>query len=147
MLQPTVIAKARKHNEGMTLLELMFAAGVTAMVLSLLFGSLVSVSVAGGVTANRGAAAAHLSSVMEELKTLSFNDLLIYQPPDFADLGPTEVIQVKCYYSDGTSIALPVDPATITTPLPNPLPVQCIVQWQDARGHWVVKTATQLFYR
>lgn len=147
MLQPTVTTRAKKHDEGMTLLELMFAAGVTAMVLSLLFGSLVSVSVAGGVTANRAAAVAHLSSVMEELKTLAFNDLLTYQPPDFADLGPTEIIQVRCYYSDGTHITLPVDPATIATPLPNPFPVQCIVQWQDARGHWVIKTATQLFYR
>ena len=134
-------------ESGLTLLELMFAAGVMALALAFLFGSLITIAVAGGLTENRACAVTHLSSVLEEIRGLGYDELLAYQPPVFNNLAPTETITVECYKGDGTTLQLPVNPDSVTNPLPNPLQVRCTVAWNDPRGHALQQRASQLVYR
>ena len=134
-------------ESGLTLLELMLAAGVLALALAFLFGSLITISVAGGLAQNRASAVTHLSSVLEEVRGLSYDELLAYEPPEFDNLAPTEAITIECFKDDGTSLQLPVNPDTLTNPLPNPLQVRCTVAWNDPRGHALQMRASQLFYR
>ncbi|HEX72139.1 MAG TPA: type II secretion system protein, partial [Candidatus Hydrogenedentes bacterium] len=71
----------RRHNAGMTLLELMFASGIIAVALSVLFGGLISVSMIGRLNESRMAAAVALSGVMDELNTLPLTMIAKYVPP------------------------------------------------------------------
>ena len=86
-----------KEERGLTLLELLFASGVLAMTLSLLFGSMVNVSLANNATAGRAVAVTHVSSVMEEVRATNSDLLLAYVPPQFEGLGVAEIIEVQCY--------------------------------------------------
>jgi type II secretory pathway pseudopilin PulG len=137
------------HNNesGMTLLELMFAAGVLGMALTLLFGSLLTISAVGGMAEGRGIAVTHLASVMEQLRALNYNEMLAYQPPGFTALGATEQVKVECFKDDGTTVQLPVAPGSLPTPLPNPARARCTISWYDQRGHALSLNASQLFYR
>lgn len=131
---------------GFTLLELMFAAGILGMALAFLFGSLVTVSVASRATEDQGVAVTHLTSVLEELRARSFDDLLTYEPPTFGNLNDTEQITVRCFKSDGSALTLP-STLTLTEPLPNPLQVQVQVTWQASQGRVFSKAATQFLFR
>jgi len=137
--------KAKK--EGFTLLELMFAVGILAGTLSLLFGSLLSVSLAGGITEDRAVAVTHLSSVMEELSTLSFDQMMAYAPPVFGNLDDNESITLECLDADGGIIPLPADPATLGVTLPNPLVIQCRVTWTAENNRTLSRMAARAFYR
>lgn len=131
---------------GMTLLELMFAAGVLGLALAFLFGSLVTIALASNLTQNRGIAATHVATVMEELHGAGLQQLLTYVPPVFTNLGASEVVQLEAILDNGTVITLPVDPATVG-PLPNPLLIRCRVSWIDAQNRPMALEASQLFYR
>ena len=135
------------NDSGLTLLELMLAAGILSLALASLFGSLVTMSVAGGLTEDRAVAVTHLSSVLEEVRSLSYNEVLAYQPPAFGNLGTSELITVECFKDDGTAVLLPVLPTSLTAPLPNPLQVRCSVAWNDPRGHALRMRASQSLYR
>lgn len=137
-----------RHSEsGATLLELMVAASVMAMGLTFLFGSVITISAVGGATEGRNVAITHTSSVMEELRSLTYEEMLAYRPPVLTGLGTSETVVIECFKDDGTSLTLPIDPATLTSPLPNPLPVQCTVSWRDQRGHNLHLAASELYYR
>jgi len=131
---------------GMTLLELMFAAGVVGLALAFLFGSLVTISLASNLTQNRGKAATHLATVMEELHGAGLQQLLTYAPPPFTGLGTSELVQLEAILDDGTVITLPVDPAAVGT-LPNPLLIRCRVSWIDVENRPMALEASQFFYR
>lgn len=140
------IHNRRRDDSGFTLLELMFAGGIMAMSMSLLFGSLVGLFVTGGLTESQAIAVTHLSSVTEELNTLSFEQVMAYAPPAFGNLGSAEVVEVRCQDAGGEMLTLPVDAVTAAN-LPNPLTIQVVVTWQDQRGYTFTKTASQQFYR
>lgn len=135
------------EESGFSLLELMFAAGIMAMTLSLLFGSVITITLSGKVSENRAVAATHLSSVMEELRGASYNALLSYIPPDHEGAGVGEAIEVRCFDAAGVAVPLPVDPESLDGPLPNPLRVECTVEWEGEQGHGFSTTASQLLYR
>ena len=103
-------------ESGLTLLELMLAAGVLALALAFLFGSLITMSLASGLTENRASAVTHLASVLEEIRGLSYNEMLAYEPPEFDNLAPTEAITVECFKDDGTSLELPIPPRHFDEP-------------------------------
>ena len=132
------VTRLCKDQSGVTLIELMFAVGVLAVALSLLFGSLMSISLAGKVTQARGVAAVQLASVMEELQGLSYESLLEYVPPTLEGAGTTETVEINCFDASGAELALPVSSETLeglSEPLPNPLRVESTVTWYDERGH------------
>ncbi|NIA14951.1 MAG: hypothetical protein GWP08_12820 [Nitrospiraceae bacterium] len=136
-----------KEERGLTLLELMFASGVLAMTLSLLFGSMMSVSLANDATEGRAVAVTQVSSVMEELRATSSDELLSYVPPQFEGLGTAEMVEVRCYNAGGETLSFPVSTENLTAPLPNPLQVECIVRWYDERGRHYSYNVSEWIYR
>lgn len=142
----TAAVKRLREESGVTLLELMFASGIMAIALSMLFGSLVSISVVGRVTASRATAVTHLSSVLEDLRSRGFPDLLTYTTAARNELRD-ETIQVKCVKTDGSLATFPIASGTSLTGFPNPLQVQCTITWLDQQHRTQSITGSELLYR
>ena len=117
----------------MTLLDLMYAAGVLALALSLLFGSLMSLSVIGQLSESRTQAAAHVASVLEEVRRLPLEGIVAYTPPEFYGPGVERAVNVGFYNANGELVALPVG-EDVPAGLPNPLQVRAEFIWSDDRG-------------
>lgn len=143
-----------KANDGMTLLEVTFAAGVLATALALLFGALLNMRVIGQVASDRSVALAQLASVMEDLRTSNYNSLMDYaQPTNLKGPGVENAVLLECYDKDGKSIPLPWEPAKDAPDakppsagsMPNPLEVRVTVAWTDEAGRiFSVHAATQI---
>lgn len=139
------------NEAGMTLLELMFAAGVVAIALSMVFGSLISISVMGEISESRTAAATALSSVVEEMRTMNLEDLLDYTPPAIEGPGEQFVVTVELVLSNDSTltteseqlVAVPVAD-DFDEDLPNPLPIRTTLTWQEDTGH-VFRTTTTAY--
>jgi type II secretory pathway pseudopilin PulG len=130
-------------DAGMTLLELMIAAGITAMALVLMMGSLGSVAHSGASTEERSIAAAHVSTVLEELSEADLEELLAYEAPALEGLRG-ETIAVRCVDGSGNEVTLPATQAIGT--VPNPVEVRVTVTWQDSAGHTYSRSGST-FYR
>lgn len=151
-----------KSQSGMTLLELMFALGIVAMSLAMIFGSLISVMIMGRVSESKTEAAAVLSSIMEELQAQSFETLVKYTPPAMHGPGVKYDVDIHCVVSPPaddtplgetvgellpeTLVPLPL-PLTFTAALPNPLEVRAEITWQEDSGHVFKSTASILVGR
>jgi hypothetical protein len=149
-----------REEAGMTLLELMFACGVMGLALSFLFGSLVSVSIVGDLSEDQGLAVVHATSVFEEIQGLDFEQLKSYIPPALTGAGIGELVQVQCYTENGSPIQLPLSTGAegegegegegsgeADVSLPNPVRVEVLVTWYDARGHVYTSSTSQLVSR
>ena len=136
------------NNSGMTLIEIMFAMGILATTLSLLFGSLISISVVSRLNEEKAVANTTLNSTLEELRGKPLKDLLLFVPETPEMPGVERTVSLECYDDDGTVLALPMDleidadSGALLEPLPdlpNPLEVKATLLWTDQKGH-VFKT-------
>ncbi|MBI2435002.1 MAG: hypothetical protein HYV26_19275 [Candidatus Hydrogenedentes bacterium] len=124
-----------KDTAGMTLLELMFAAGVLALALSLLFGSLISINIIGQLSENRTMAASQLASVLEEVRALPIEELMLFAPPEVDGPGVEHQVSLTYFDGGGTEIDLPLDAVeSIPSDLPNPLEIRATLIWSDDQG-------------
>lgn len=124
-----------KSTAGMSLVEIMLASGVLATALSLLFGSLMSISVIGRISEERVAARVELSSVLEDLSDIKTTaQLLSYTLPPLKGPGANHTAVLQAYLAGGTTITLPsvADPLPV---LPNPVEVKVTYTWEDDAGH------------
>lgn len=131
-------------NAGMTLVEVMFAMAILATTLSLLFGSLISISVVGQLNEEKAVANTALNSTLEELRGKPLKDLLLYVPETPEKPGTERTVQLECYDGDGVAIPLPMDLAVdpnsgalldALPDLPNPLEVKATLLWTNEKGH------------
>jgi hypothetical protein len=134
-----MVEKRQKNNAGLTLLELMFASGIVAMALALLFGSLISMRVMGQANEDQVKATAFLGSILEEVNALAFDQLgAITTPTNLLGPGKTRnrniVLAFTVPKSDGSisSYALPYT-GDISL-IPNPVEVKVTLTWQDEVG-------------
>ncbi len=134
-----------KNNSGFTLIELMLAAGVMAMALSMLFGSLISISLMGEVAKDRTLASELLSGTLEFMRTLDYEEMLAFTPPTIDGLGERQVTVLECYSEDGTAHTLPMT-GTLPT-LPNPVEVRATIIWEDQRGRAYTASASAQYGR
>jgi type II secretory pathway pseudopilin PulG len=132
---------------GVTLLELTIASGILAMAFVLIMGGLISIGETNKITETQSLASSHLESVVEELQGLSYDQLLDYEPPVLPGLGASSTIQIVAINSGGNQVLLPVDPATLGSPLPNPTEVQITAVWNDVRGRVYTMRASTLCRR
>lgn len=129
----------RGRKCGMTLLELMFACGILALALSMIFGSLISITIMNRVNAGSTVAISTLSSVMEELNTLPFDQILSYVPPDLLTPGVQHAVTVELVLpgaggSDPTTVPIPL-PSGFSGAIPNPVEIRVTLLWQESSGH------------
>jgi hypothetical protein len=118
-------------SAGLTLVELMIAAGLLTTALVLVFGSLISVSQTRRLSESRTVAAAHISSVFEELQGVDAKTLLSYSPPTFTGLGAQEQVVIRLFAEDGAVVTLPLGESAPSPELSDPCEVQVVVTWQD----------------
>lgn len=148
--------RVRGGTAGMTLIELMFACGILAMALAMIFGSLISISVIGRITESRTEAVTVLASVLEEIRALPYERVLTYTPPpNMEGPGVAHAVSVACVSggapvgetgdTTGTlpTLALPLAP-DFGGSLPNPLEVQVTVRWRESSGHVFQASASVL---
>ncbi len=134
---------------GMTLVELMIAAGVIAIALVLSLGSIVSISETSALSADQVRAASELASLLEELRQLPFNDLLAHDPLPPVGANPTSEVTAVCFDANGVAHDLPYDSSDGPSPgnLPNPLEVQVTVNWRDRMGRDMTMRASSMYLR
>lgn len=139
------------NNAGMTLIEIMFAMGILATTLSLLFGSLISISLVSRLNEEKAVANTALSSTLEELRGMPLKDLLLFTPETPDKPGVERTVTLECYDDDGTAIAIPMDlsidsvSGALLEPLPdlpNPLEVKVTLLWTNEKGHVFKSYAT-----
>lgn len=142
--------KITANNAGMSLVEIMFAMGILAMTLSLLFGSLISISVVGKVNEEKAVANTAISSTLEALRGMPLKDLLLYTPDLPEKPGVERTVSLECYDDDGVAIPMPMDLAVdengvlqeALPDLPNPLEVKVTMLWTNEKGHVFKSYAT-----
>lgn len=143
-----IISVKLRLNDGMTLLEVTFAAGILAMALSLLFGSLISLTLVARLNEDQTIANTELTSVLEKVAQMSLEELLQYEPPTLTRPGVKRAVTLVCFDKEGTPVNLPLpsedgEPTEIPE-LPNPLEVQAVLLWSAPSGHVFQSTATTL---
>lgn len=135
------------ETTGATLLELAIAAGILATTLVLLLGGIMSISEAHSLTADRTAASIALEGTIEQIRTLSYDELLAFQPAPPRSLGAGATLTVSCMDSTGAPLSTPINASSLAQPLPNPVEVQIVAQWRDDRGRPLTAQTTCLFKR
>lgn len=130
------------NNAGMSLLEVTFAMGILATALSLLFGSLISITVISRLNEERAVASTEVASVLEEMRDMRLVDLLQHAPEPPGAPGVEQAVQFECYDGAGTAVALPLNietdaagqPVEPLPNLPNPLEVKVTLLWTNEAG-------------
>jgi len=132
----------RSRKAGMTLLELMVASGMLTLAMSMIFGSLMSISVVGNLSENRVDAVNAVSSVLEQVRQQSYEQILNFTPPELTCPGVRRTVTLECYNSAGTAIPLPLGESQSLPSLPNPLEVKATLIWEDESGRVYSKYST-----
>jgi len=130
-------------NSGMSLIEVTFAMGILATTLSLLFGSLISITVIGRINEDKAVANTELASILEEMRGMSLADTLTFAPTIPAHPGVEQTVVVECFNDENTAITLPMaltlddagNPVGPLPDLPNPLEVKATLLWTNDSGH------------
>jgi type II secretory pathway pseudopilin PulG len=127
--------RLRRNDAGMTLIELVFAAGVLAVALSTMVGALLTLTVMGEVAEGRARAATALAGVMEQMRGGGI-EMLTQTPAPVTIEGQVMAITMEVTGSDGQPMAVPLS-TDINGKLPNlPVPAEVLVtiMWEDTRG-------------
>lgn len=140
-----------KPTAGLSLLELTFASGILAMSLSLLFGSLISITLVARLNEDKATANTELLSVLDEVRGMALDDLKEYEAPLLRHPGVERAISLVCYNSKGEQIPLPLSgdnsDALDGPDLPNPLEVEATLLWSNEKGQMFRATASILVAR
>ncbi|MFA6243282.1 MAG: hypothetical protein WC655_20255 [Candidatus Hydrogenedentales bacterium] len=135
------------ERSGATLLELAIASGILATTLVLLLGGIMSISDAHSLTSDRTSASIALEEVIEQVHTLTYDELLSYVPPPPRSLGAMASITISCVDATGAALDTPINPTSLQQALPNPIEVRILARWSDDRGRPQVAQTTCLFKR
>lgn len=132
-----ILKKNKKKQKGMTLIELMFAAGVLAFVLSMIFTSVVTMGMNREIHTQRLQAESTVSEILDQISRTSRDQILNFRPNLENLPGNNAVIRVEAISASGTPITLPNN-GNIN--LPNPLEVRVTLTWQTTdRGYTITK--------
>ena len=127
--------RCRRNDAGVTLIELVFAAGVLAVALSTMVGALLTLTVMGDVAEGRTQAMTALASVMEQTRAAGPQALAQTPVPMEVD-GQTMAVSMEIINPNGENMSVPVqlDADGNMPTLPDPLEVEVTVMWEDKRG-------------
>lgn len=137
-----------KNNDGMSLIELTFASGVLAMALSMLFGSLMTITMIARLNEDRAVANVELANVLDGVRGMTMEELMDYQAPLLSQPGTKTAVALVCYDTEGKTVPLPlVQQGNEKPDLPNPLEVKATLMWSNKKGHVFESYATILVAR
>lgn len=135
-------------NDGMSLIELTFASGVLAMALSMLFGSLLTITLVARLNEDRAVANVTLANVLDEVRGMTLEELLEYEAPLLSQPGTKAAVALVCFDNEGKTVPLPlVQQGNEQPDLPNPLEVKATLMWSNQKGHVFQSHATVLVAR
>jgi type II secretory pathway pseudopilin PulG len=124
-------------------MELMFASGVLAISMGVLFGSLVSLSTSGQVAEGKTQATAYMLSVLEQVRSTSRANIFTFTPPAApANPGFTMAITLEALDASGGANRLPLADSSVIGSLPDPIPVRATVVFATSRGNLYSVTST-----
>ena len=142
---------------GMTLIEVMMAAGIIAFAMSAIYSGFVSMAMLADINKDRAEAVGVVSSLIEEIQAMDFNAVLEYVPPDLTSApGVDHWVEAQLVIpadeaveeegggivGDVVSELLDAEPDTEPLPaegldvsqLPNPSEVKITLFWEDRHG-------------
>lgn len=126
---------SRRSNTGLTLIELLFACGIIASTLTVIFTALIGMGMIQKNNASRLEAVDTLSSVLEEINNTAFTEVLGYVAPEFEVPGVARTIEVALLKTDGTPVKIPMIVSDFkTAEWPNIVEVQVTLKWQEQDG-------------
>lgn len=134
-------------EQGMTLIEIMTAAGLISIAFLYILGAVLSVNETRATVQQQGLAVSQLSSVTESLGSMPFSDLLTFTDADIAQLAPDQNLTVECFTADGEAVSFPLAADVDPDALPNPLEVRVTVTWDGPRGRTMSRSASVLMRR
>ena len=135
------------RESGMTLIEVMCAIAILVGGLVAVFGSVFSVSEASAITEDRVVAIAELAGVLEELRDLSFDELVGYYPFCSEKFGEYAMVEVTCLNASGESMYLPLSDQSQIDAVPNPCEVQVTLTWMNERGRIIQMKSASIMGR
>ncbi|NTW99818.1 MAG: hypothetical protein HGB35_07825 [Geobacteraceae bacterium] len=134
-----------RKDLGFTLIELMFAAGVLAMGLGMLFGSLISMNLMVQVAEGKTKATAYMSSVLEQVRETPRSTLFTFSPVAAPQCpGYAMRVVLDAVNTDGSTVRLPLANAAAGSALPSPLVIRATVAYTTPRGQEFSMTSTTL---
>jgi len=134
-----IIRNSNRQERGMTLVELMFAAGILAFVLSMIFTSVISVGVNREIHTQRLQAESAVNEVLDQISRTDASQILSFQPDVVLLPGNSAVLQIEAVTADGLNISIP---SADQVSLPNPVEIRVILSWQTDRGYTITKRAS-----
>ena len=134
-------------EQGMTLVEIMTAAGLIGVAFLFILGAVLSVNETRATVQQQARAISELSSVTESLRSVAFTEILELTDADIALLAPDQDLTVECFTTDGEAVPLPLPADVSPGALPNPLEVRVTVTWNGPRGRMMSRSASVLLVR
>ncbi|HOT51978.1 MAG TPA: hypothetical protein PLI07_13435, partial [Candidatus Hydrogenedentes bacterium] len=98
----------------------------------------------GSISDSRRIASCRLAGVLEQLRTLSYDEALAFAPPAS---DAVETVVVECVDARGEPIRLPMAGQSLAEPLPRPLEMRATVTRMDSKGHSHVVSGSVLITR
>ena len=140
--------KTRKGEGGFTLVELMLAAGIVLTAIVFAMGSLMSMSNTTKSSADKAASRMNLSSITEEIRDMTLNELVEFQAANQGGLGATESITLSCRLTNGNMVDIPLTEENLTVDdFPNPLETHITVTWTDSNSRVQTQEAVVMVRR
>jgi Tfp pilus assembly protein PilV len=131
-----------KQQLGLTLIEVMIAAGVLALAMVMALGSIVNISSTTAQSEDRAAAAAVVSSVIEQMRATPNFNLRDFDP---ADVVGGRIVPQAWVVTNNGEIALPADGNAPNAAFNTPVQVRVEVNWMDNAGRlYTIDTTTIL---
>lgn len=131
-----------KAEDGLTLIELMMAAGVVLVGIVMAMSAIVTIAQTSASNEELAIARSHLATVAENLHNAPLETVLAYTPPALDGLGVNETVTVSIAQADGTLVETPVAADYNSGGLPNPLEVRIDVTWRTAAGRVITEQIT-----
>ncbi len=134
--QLIILKKKHKKQQGMTLLELMFAAGILAFVLSMIFTSVIAVGTNREIHTQRLQAESVVNEILDQISRADTTQILNFRPVVQHLPGENPVLRVEAITTSGNPIILP---SASNANLPSPLEVRVTLSWRTTQGYTITK--------
>ena len=143
-------ARIGRPDAGLTLVEIMVATGVLVTALVMVMGAMLHMMEWQRATEEQHSALNTTTSIIEEMRNMNTEDLLVYNPnialyqaqaEGLARRTPQIQLQIDVINPDtGTTWQLPAtqdgdEAKVLADQLPDPYKVRVIITWHDSRGH------------